>query len=939
MPRRDVARTVLLFLCLGLAAASASGDAVPPLPEGAFSIVALPDTQAYSANSPGTFRAEVQWILDNIVDQRIVFVSHVGDIVDDNSSPDEWEVAKRSMRMLHGLVPYGLSVGNHDMVCSNGDSSNYQAIFPQSLFKGFSWYGGAYKNNADSWQVFSAGGMDFIIVHLECNAPDDVLAWAGTVLTAHPEHRAIITTHMYLGPLEKPRKPEDFFDAPKGRMRWKKCHGQAANTPEQLWDKCFRKHKHVFMILCGDQSRTQAFYQCSTGESGNEVHELLSDYRDGYLRLYRFLPSQDRVEVFTYSPTLEKLCESTKIVPERNRHQFSFPYDMAVVNAAADPLHERAAEHILSQVGPYKGYCLDYGAGEGMLARQLAAHSALKIIGVEEDPTKVRNGRLSLHADDAYGVQITLHQGSLDHLPYRDFAAALVVSNAILETGKCPGSAAEMFRMVRPDGGMALIGQPPGCPNPLSEDELRAWLDEAELEYTITNAPSEGIWARVERGPLSGAGEWTHMWADLGNTACSGDTRTTDHSKVLWFGEPGPRLMVDRHWEPVSPLYKHGRLFVPGLDRIVCVDAYNGARLWDLEAPNSSRIAMMRDAGYLVLDDRFLYVAVEGECLEVDVDTGQIGGALHVSAEGRDWGYLAVDAKRLFGSEQLPKASYLAASTGRGAEGNQLGRGDNRFLITSTALFCRDKVSGAELWHYGNPEAVIANPTVCIGDGGVFFFESAEPSCVSDDDGRVLMADFTKDAGEFLVKLDRESGQILWRHQHDVVCRHVFHLSYAKGILLASGCTTVSGNYWYHLRAYSAENGSLLWERDLDSTFGADDANHGKQDKHAMIIGDTVQLKQGSFELATGNPLGLAFNTSNCADCAASMNHVFTRNNGVATIISLNEGGDGAPLCSVLRPGCYISIIPAGGVIMLPAFSAGCTCGHSIQTSIAWLPQ
>jgi len=913
-------------------AAPLAAEPVPPLPDGAFSIVALPDTQAYSAGSPETFDAEVQWILDNRDAQRIRFVTHVGDIVDDNGSPKEWDVAKRSMRKLHGAVPYGLAVGNHDMVRATGDCSNFLKVFPESLFEEFPWYGAAYKNNANSWQVFSAAGMDFIIVHIECNAPDGVLAWAGSVLAEHPTRRAIITTHMYLGPLDNPQQPEDYYDAPKGRMRWKKCHGAAGNTPQQMWDKRFRKHPNLFLILCGDQSRTQALYQRATGDAGNAVHEVLSDYRGGNLRVYRFVPANDEVEVFTYSPTAQTLCDATTIVPQRSRHQFSFPYDML------DP-NERAADHILSQAGLARGYCLDYGAGDATLARHLAARSQLTIIGVEEDARKVEAGRRSLHEDDAYGTQITLHQAGLDQLPYRDYAAALVVSSAILETGRCPGSAAEMFRMVRPDGGLAVIGQPPGCPKPLSEQDLRAWLDAAQLDYAITNTPADGIWARIERGPLPGAGEWTHMWADVGNTACSRDRRTTDRFAVLWFGEPGPAVMVDRHWEPVSPLYKAGRLFVPGFDRIVCVDAYNGARLWDLELPNSSRIAMMRDAGNLALGERLLRVAVEEKCLQVDVATGQIADTLAVLEPGRDWGYVALDDNALFGSEQIPKASYLAATTGRGAEGNQLGRGDNRFLITSKALFSLDAATGDLRWRYANEQAVIANPTICIGGDGVYCFESTEPSCVTDADGRVLMADFTKDAGESLVKLDRASGRVVWRRRHDVACRHVFHLSCAQDVLVASGCTSVRGHYWYHLRAFSAADGSLLWEKDLDSGFDTKDTDHGKQDKHPLIIGDTVQLKQGNFDLATGEPLGLAFTTSNCADCAASMNHVFTRNDGVARVISLSEGGAGAPLCSVMRPGCYISIIPAGGVIMLPAFSAGCTCNHSIQTSIAWLPQ
>jgi hypothetical protein len=325
----------VLGLCLLVFVVAAVAEDVPPLPDGAFSIVALPDTQAYSANAPEVFAAEMQWILDHLDDQNLVFVSHVGDIVDRNSAPEEWAVAEQSLAMLHGKVPYGLSVGNHDMVGSTGDSSNFQASFPASDFADFDWYGGSYKNNANSWQTFSAAGMDFLILHLECNAPDDVLAWADGVIAAHPDRRLIITTHMYLGPLEKPVESTDYYDAPKGRMVWKKCHGAAGNTPQQMWEKCFSKHKNLFMVLAGDQSRTQAYYQAATGTHGNTVHELMSDYREGYFRIYRFLPEEDRVEVFTYSPTLGKLCDGTKVVPDPKDHQFSFSYDMAPATAEA----------------------------------------------------------------------------------------------------------------------------------------------------------------------------------------------------------------------------------------------------------------------------------------------------------------------------------------------------------------------------------------------------------------------------------------------------------------------------------------------------------------------------------------------------------------------------------------------------------------------------
>ena len=251
------------------------------------------------------------------------------------------------------------------------------------------------------------------------------------------------------------------------------------------------------------------------------------------------------------------------------------------------------------------------------MAYEIGIRSNLNIFGIDDNSSAIDVGRTILHDQDIYGDRITLHKGSLDSLKYRDYMAVLVVSDSIIEDGICSGSAAEMFRMVRPDGGVALIGQPVGCPNVLSRTDLETWLDVGGLTYTITE-DSNGIWARIDRGPLPGAGEWTHMWADISNTGCSGDTRTTDNTDVLWFGEPGPRLITDRHWRPAGQMYKAGRMIVLGDNHMYCSDAYNGAKLWDLAIPNSTRIAILRDAGWAVVDSDYVFAAVGNDCHKID---------------------------------------------------------------------------------------------------------------------------------------------------------------------------------------------------------------------------------------------------------------------------------------------------------------------------------
>lgn len=310
-----------------------------------FSIVVMSDTQGYlgkgTKKQPGSsdsltnpvLQSQTEWITRNIGKEKIVFLSHAGDVVDIDNR-DQWNLAYKHMEKLHGLVPYGISVGNHDMK-SSGNSSLYQDYFPASRFTGFDWYGGYFSdddlpkgisgNNANSYQLFSASGIDFVILHLECNAPANVLKWADKILDQYKDRFAIITTHMYVGPREQPVLPDDYFSKPKGVMRWKKCHGESGNTAQEMWDKCFRKHKSLQLIFSGDQSRSNADYLTQTGDHGNVVHALLSDYsasENGAIRIYRCFPEENKIEVVTYDTISNRLLDQTDIVPDKQAHNF-----------------------------------------------------------------------------------------------------------------------------------------------------------------------------------------------------------------------------------------------------------------------------------------------------------------------------------------------------------------------------------------------------------------------------------------------------------------------------------------------------------------------------------------------------------------------------------------------------------------------------------------
>jgi outer membrane protein assembly factor BamB len=294
-------------------------------------------------------------------------------------------------------------------------------------------------------------------------------------------------------------------------------------------------------------------------------------------------------------------------------------------------LCEAAADRIVRSTGIRKGYALVLGSGTGRLACELARRTDLTIYGIESDPAQVAAARRALDAAGLYGKRVRIDQGDPAHAPYADFFANLIVSETAL-AGQVPGSARETFRMLKPLGGALAIGQPaaPGQAAPLTAAALRAWCADSELKAApITE--QDGVWLAFARGALPGAGTWTHHYANPGNTTCSDDQRVKCPLGLLWYGEPGPGKMADRHMRPVSPLAANGRMFIQGegtgktsdgQNVILCYDAYNGVELWERTIPGGLRLVGSHDGGNVALNDDSLFLAAGANCHRLDAATG-----------------------------------------------------------------------------------------------------------------------------------------------------------------------------------------------------------------------------------------------------------------------------------------------------------------------------
>ncbi len=596
-------------------------------------------------------------------------------------------------------------------------------------------------------------------------------------------------------------------------------------------------------------------------------------------------------------------------------------------------MYKRAAERILSESSVSRGYCLVLGAGRGQLMYELAKRSELAIVGVETDAAKVAEARQALHRAGLYGPRANVqHVSSYANLPFTKYFANLIVSDHMMVRGECIGTAAEMFRVLRPAGGVAYLGQSDGYAHPLAPGDLSSWLDAGGLIYAHSD-DENGIWAKVTRAPLPGARAWTHQYGDPDNSACSHDTLEgatgTDDFKVQWIGRPGGDAVMDRNPRKPAPLAANGRVFLQGFHRIIAMDSYNGAILWSLEIPDLIRTNMPRDGSNWCTDGNVLYTAVKDQCWCIDAASGALTGVYPVSPdplqETHNWGYIAAAADQLFGSSTQEEAAYTAF-TGRSSWYDQTS-GYGTWKVCSDDLFALDKTDGRRLWTYAN--GVIINTTITIGGGRVYFVECRNPTVRASGQGKVSLNELWDD--QYLVALSTATGEVLWQRPIDTADGTVvFYLSYtddpSEKLILALSSTR------YHMYAFDATDGTGRWN--VQHKWPGD--NHGAHMQHPVLLDGKAYLWPYVYRISDGHRVTPNMpSRSGCPTFAAGARVFAYRGSG--RLITLWDSETGRPSnWSSIRPGCWLSVIPADGMILAPEGGAGCSCGGWLQTSIGY---
>lgn len=308
---------------------------------------------------------------------------------------------------------------------------------------------------------------------------------------------------------------------------------------------------------------------------------------------------------------------------------------------------------ILKETEATSGYCVLLGIGSGRLLDELVAQSDLHVIALDPDADKVAAQRRRLDALGLYGTRVAVLTGDIFSVSLPPYLAQLVVSHDLSSSGFERGVefAARVYDCLRPYGGAACL--------PVSSDrygEFAAAVRRADLPKAELRTAEEGTLAVLTRvGQLPGAADWTHQYADAGNSVASAESLAKAPLGLLWFGGPSNEKVLPRHGHGPTPQVAGGRLFIEGRDMLRAVDVYTGRLLWEHDFPNLGQYydytshepgANAIGSNYVSLPDS-IYVIHEQTCYRLDAATGETISQFHAppaagEAGAPELGYLSV---------------------------------------------------------------------------------------------------------------------------------------------------------------------------------------------------------------------------------------------------------------------------------------------------------
>ena len=263
-----------------------------------FSIVHFTDTQYLSEGAveqetpeeravwASAYQGIVDWVVENAEERKVAYAAHTGDITENNTRPPldepmrqqiigEFEFSSEQQGVLDGAgIPNGVVAGNHDNQggLETGPEALYNQYYGPDRYAAADdrWeqaeYGGPWRegDNQNHYDLFSAGGLDFVVVGLSFGVTREEVDWANSIFQRFPDRNGILLTHDYVMPSTLPDGRDGGIAAPDGAV---------------LYNRVVAPNPNVFLVLAGHRHGVGTNIRPPVGEIGHGVVELLADYQ------------------------------------------------------------------------------------------------------------------------------------------------------------------------------------------------------------------------------------------------------------------------------------------------------------------------------------------------------------------------------------------------------------------------------------------------------------------------------------------------------------------------------------------------------------------------------------------------------------------------------------------------------------------------------------
>ena len=304
----------------------------PNIPDGDYTIVALPDPQWLVDYNPEIYYKLIQWIVDHKEELNIIGVLGLGDMTDDNNVT-QWTISQKGMDMLtEAGIPWMPSQGNHDSYRNYSHKTDYfnQFFDYESYGPDQPWFGGSFHDDKldHTYWFINGGKREYIVFSMGWAPSWEAIDWMEEIIQANPNKNVIYTAHAYMT---------------SGNQLIGKNSGASVNSYGEQYSGypegtdiygVLSHYKNFVLGVGGHIMYADLSVYVGQNASGRAVYNLLMDAQDkdtktsayAMLGLYTFNNENDQVKVSWYSTWFDALYKSknqiTITVPHVHVHDY-----------------------------------------------------------------------------------------------------------------------------------------------------------------------------------------------------------------------------------------------------------------------------------------------------------------------------------------------------------------------------------------------------------------------------------------------------------------------------------------------------------------------------------------------------------------------------------------------------------------------------------------